>query len=67
MYLCIPNHMQKIKFIPEFFLQTQLVCTSIRIAALRILLSDWSIGFWTITQKSDFSQTCSFRRKVEDH
>ena len=32
-----------------------------------ILHSGWSLGFWTITQEPDFSQTCCFLKKLKYH
>ena len=36
----------------------------VRYSSFRILRSDWSWGFWTITQKLDFSQICCFCKKL---
>ena len=36
----------------------------VRYSSFRILRSDWSWGFWNITQKLDFSQICCFCKKL---
>ena len=36
----------------------------VRYSSFRILHSDWSWGFWTITQKLDFPQICCFCKKL---